>query len=660
MISEMTGAKYFSTFDAKSGFHQVQLDQESSLLTAFHTPFGVYKWNRLAFGLKDAPKAYQRRIKEEVTSQVEKCANYIDDIIVWGKTREEHDQAVRNLLEQCRKKNLTLNRQKTSIGKIELRFLGHILTDKGVKVDPQKVNSIKKMPHPNSFEQRAEKQAQLQRFIGSANYLSRFIANFSALTSPLRELMKKESEWVWTNDQEKAYQGIKQCLCEAPVLAPFDPNKDLILSVDASKDGLGAALLQEGHVIEYASSALTSAQKKYAQIEKEMLAIVFGCRRFRQYLWGRRVSVESDHKPLQYIMKKPMDELSARIQRLILKIQEFDLDVQYKPGRYLYLADTLSRAFLQSVHSANDIDSELENQILGIQKVCLPEDLLKKIQEHTYADSTCHAIKNLRNQLPEQLKPFWNVRHDLAEHDRLIMKTSKIFIPLTMRHEFLNIIHEGHQGIEKTLLKARGSVYWPQMRRDIQNYIAACDACQSSQSRPQKETIIQSPHPDYPFQECATDLFDFKGRKFIVLVDRYRRWICADPLRSNTAEFVILQLKKYFSTFGTPEKLRCDNGPPFSSNAFQLYAKSSGIALVTSSPRYPQSNGLAERAVQTVKFFLRKNEDFEKAMLHYRNTPIERGLPTPAELLMGRKLRYELPVPIMELIPKGTWTKNDL
>ncbi|PAA47069.1 hypothetical protein BOX15_Mlig004214g7 [Macrostomum lignano] len=668
IISKMTGAKFFSTFDAIAGFHQVALDHESSLLTAFHTPFGVYRWNRLPFGLKDAPEAYQRKIREEITSHVANSANYIDDIIVWGRTRKEHDDLVRQLLQQCKDKNLKLNKTKAKIGQRELKFLGHILTSEGVKIDPEKIRSIKDMPHPNSYSQISEKAAQLQRFIGSANFLSKFIPNFSALASPLRQLLKKDVAWNWGKWQEEAYEAIKESLCKAPLLGQFNLDQSVILSVDASKDGLGAALMQDGHVIEYASSSMTPAQKKYAQIEKEFLAIVFGCCRFRQYLWGRHVQVESDHKPLQFIMKKPLSELSARLQRLALKIQEFDLNVTYVPRKELYLADTLSRAYLKSVHSSNDIDDDIQCQILGVARVCLPDNLLKDIQHHTNADDLCHKLKDqiregwpdAKSQIAEELKPFWNIRHELMENDRLIYKSSKIFIPDSMRRQMLQILHESHQGVEKTLMKATESVFWPRMRHDIEQYISSCEKCQSYQAFHQKESMKMVEIPEYPFQECGTDIFYWKGETHIVLVDRLSRWICTDKITTTSAECVIKQLSQYFTTYGTPEVIRCDNGPPFGSNRFKEFAEQKGIRIRTSSPKYPQSNGLSERAVQTVKGFLNKAEDINCALLHYRNTPIERGLPTPAELVMGRKLRYQLPLPIEQLKPRQVWTKREL
>ena len=350
VATRLHGAKVFTKLDARNGFWHVALDDESSYLTTFHTPFGRYRWRRLPFGISSAPEVFQRRMHQliEGLSGIEVVA---DDFIVIGcgntveEANSDHDRALISFLERCKEQGVKLNTEKLNLRLTEVPFIGHIATDKGLRVDPAKVRAISEMPAPTD-------KAGVQRLLGLAQYLSKFLPRLSDITKPLRELTQNEVEWTWGTAQEEALDSLKKAVVTTPVLRYYNLEEEVTLQCDASQFGLGAALLQNGQPVAYASRALTGAETRYAQIEKELLAIVFACERFEPYVYGRDiVHVETDHKPLEPIFVKELNAAPKRLQRMLLRLQKYSLCVAYKKGRDMYLADTLSRAFLPEVNA---------------------------------------------------------------------------------------------------------------------------------------------------------------------------------------------------------------------------------------------------------------------------------------------------------------------
>ena len=288
VMVQFAGAKVLSKLDAKSGFWQLKLTPSSSQLCTFATPFGRYRFKRLPFGIKFASEVYHRTI-HGIFEDLPGVDTSMDDIIIWGESTEVHDQRLRAALQRCREVNLKLNPAKCEIGVLELTFLGDVVSAEGLKADPEKVRAIDEMEKPQSVK-------DLQRFLGMVNYLSRFIPDLSTRAAPLRTLPEKKDQWCWAHEQEQSWLDLKSSLKAAPVLQFFDPKKPIRVSCDASKSGLGAVILQkhhqsgepnhhdnnEWHPVAYAPRAMTEAESRYAQMEKETLAIVFACSRFDQ------------------------------------------------------------------------------------------------------------------------------------------------------------------------------------------------------------------------------------------------------------------------------------------------------------------------------------------------------------------------------------------
>ncbi|XP_037871580.1 uncharacterized protein LOC119629540 [Bombyx mori] len=279
LATKLNGAKYFSVLDANSGFWSVKLDKESADLCTFITPFGRYQYLRLPFGLNCAPEVFHAKLKQ-LLEGLDGVESFIDDIIVWGSTRREHDVRLNALFQKARDINLKFNKDKCRICVDEVTYLGHIFNKDGMKVDTEKVRAVINMPEPTDCK-------SLERFLGAINYLSKFIPNYSQHIFPLTRLLKKDVEWCWEIGHKNAFDKLKKLICEAPVLSLFDVGSEVLLSVDASSVAIGAVLMQRGRPVEYASRTLTDTQQRYAQIEKEMLAIVFACEKFHQYIYGK-------------------------------------------------------------------------------------------------------------------------------------------------------------------------------------------------------------------------------------------------------------------------------------------------------------------------------------------------------------------------------------
>ena len=347
ILPRLANAKVFTVLDAKDGFYHVKLDEASSFLTTFNTPFGRYRWLRMPQGISSAPEEYQRRQYDAIRGLkgVEVIA---DDTLVFGcgDTIEEatkyHDRNLKALLQRAREKNLKFNQSKLCLCCPSVTYMGHTLSADGLSPDKAKVEAVLSMNRPTDV-------ASVQRLLGFVNYLARFLPHLSDVCEPLRRLTDRDSIWDWQSSQENAFQKIKQLVTDAPILRYYDVTDPVTLQCDSSDFGLGATLLQHGQPVAFASRTLSPVEQRYAQIEKEMLGIVFGCERFRQYICGREVVfVHTDHKPLEMIFQKPLMMTPKRLQSMRLRLQDYNLKVSYIPGRNMHIADFLSRSPLPS------------------------------------------------------------------------------------------------------------------------------------------------------------------------------------------------------------------------------------------------------------------------------------------------------------------------
>ncbi|KAK3103001.1 hypothetical protein FSP39_015684 [Pinctada imbricata] len=648
---QLAGAKIFSTLDASNGFWGIVLDKESSRLTTFNTPFGRYRYKRMPFGICSAPEVFQKKMSQ-IFENIEGCDVIMDDILIWGTTVQEHNERLAKVLEAVRRERIRLNRSKCKIQMNEVKYMGHIFGEYGIKTCDDRIKAIDEFPEPKSVK-------ELQRFLGMVNYVGKFIQNQASITEPLRELLEKGVAWHWNERHEQSFKMLKAALVSAPVLKYFDPKEELTLSVDASSSGLGACILQNGQPVAYASRSLNKSEKNYAQIEKELLAVVFGCRKFHDYIYGQDTHVETDHKPLESLFKKSLSSAPPRIQRMMIKVEPYRLDVRYKPGKYLYIADTLSRA----VVSEPNTSEKDEFEIFATQYLSVTDRTLTALARESAEDDEMNELQGVIangwpdhiSQCSENVKKYWNFREELSIYKGIATKGRRLIVPESLREEILDQLHCGHTGTEKIKGRARELIFWPGINADIDKKVAECRVCNKYKRKQTKQPLKPHPVPDRPWQKLGLDLFELNKKTYLVVVDYFSKFFEINELQTTTSRAIINKLRPMFARHGIPDELITDNAPNLVSEEFHKFATDYGFIHTTSSPLYAQSNGMAERTVQTVKNLMRKcresKTDPNLALLELRNTPID-GIGTPTQLLFGRRTKSILPIHEELLSPK--------
>ena len=373
-----------------------------------------------------------------------------DDVKIHGEDEISHDQNLIQVLNQCRRIRLKLNLDKCIFKSMSIPFFGHVISNQGVKPDPKKMDAIRNMPTPTS-------KHELLSFLGLCNYLSVYVPNLSSILKPLRELTKKNITFTWNSQYDKIYQQAKNYILDnAITLCYYDPNLPLSLETDASQSGIGAVLLQEGRPIAFMSRALTETQSRYSNIEREILGIVTGIEYFHQYLFGKKFILYTDHKPMENLVLKPLVDMSPRIQRLMLRLTQYHMDIVYKSGKSMLVSDCLSR---MANPTTSEEDESLNLQIMSIeqQEQCITLSEVKKALTEDpvsilLGDLIVNGWPNSCKELENKLKPYWIHRFNLSLVDGIILLgKDRIVVPITLCENFLNALHYTHQGITKTL-----------------------------------------------------------------------------------------------------------------------------------------------------------------------------------------------------------------
>ena len=609
ILPELSKAKVFSVADARHGFWQVKLDEASSYLTTFWTPFGRYRWLRMPFGIATAPEEYQRR-QHEVLEGLPGIYVIADDILITGQgeSKEEalkdHDRNLLALLERAREVNLKLNPKKLKLRLSEVPFIGHLLTSTGVKPDPEKVRAVQEMPVPDGRTS-AEKIKAVQRFLGFVNYLAKFVPHLADECEPLRRLTDKDADWVWEKHHQDTFNRVKQLVADYPVLRYYDVNLPVTIQCDSSETGLGAALLQDGQPVAFASRTLTSTERGYAQIEKECLAIVFACERFNQYLFGRNsVSVQSDHKPLETIFAKPLTAAPKRLQGMLLRLQKFNLKVGYVKGSEMFLADTLSRAPLPSTdppkHCCRPEHEEVcrlnLESVNAAEFVRISSDGLKNIQCLTEADNQLQRLRmavlrewpETKQEIEPLIAEYWTYRDEIGVYNGVLYKGDRVIVPTALRKEMMKGIHASHQGQQACLRRAKDALFWPGMSSQIKEAVGNCSLCAEYQTAQPKEPLITPELPSRPWSIVAQDLYSFQGNNFLITVDAFSGYWEVDKLPQTTSPAVIDVAKQHFALYGIPDRVYTDNGPQFDCAEYTRFSKAWQFEHYTSSPYHSQ------------------------------------------------------------------------
>lgn len=648
----LTNKKYFTVLDLTTGFWHCKLTDSSSELCKFSTPFGIYQFLRLPFGLSVSPEIFQQAVND-VFGSIDGIVMYFDDLLIVADSEEKHDLIFQAVIQRARENNVHFNPDKIQYKKTSVKFLGHIFSQWGKSVDPDRIEAIKKLKNPTNIK-------ELQRLLGIVNHLREFVPNLADDTACLTQLMKKNVHFEWLPFHSDALDSIKDKICLNISLVVFDPKKSIEIQCDSSQNGIGTCLMQNGRPVSFASRSLTQSERNYAQIEKELLAIVYSVQKFHYYLYGQKsIVVYSDHKPLIPIFKQPLSEVSSkRLARLLLKTLAYDLKVQHVPGKLMHIADALSRDFLPCQPN----DEVLMTQVHSVSSVIVT-NVEKQYAKETLSDETLQQVIDFYNNgwpnnsrsLNNNLKKYFAIRNELTVEDNLVYFKNRLVIPNSLQHSTLIQLHSGHQKIVKSKALAQQTVFWPGINSDLEAFVAKCSVCAEVAPSQKKLNMIQHDIPDLPWWQIAVDILEYKGLFYLVVIDYYSKWIDAILMKDKTAHTVVDILSFLFSVHGVPKVLFADNNP-FKSYVCTEFAEQQNFTIVTCSPHFHQSNGLAERAVGIVKSFLKKcfrdpKATLQNCLLQYRITPIAGLGASPAQLLMSRQLRSSLPIHVSKLKP---------
>ena len=454
VLAQIGNAKVFSKLDANSG--KIELAPESAKLTTFITPYGCFCFNRLPFGITSAPEHFQRRMSE-ILQGLNGVVCLVDDILVYGTTQEEHDTHLMAALQKIKEAGLTLSKDKCEFNQTHIKYLGQQIDKTGVRPDPDKVHAIQNMRPPTNVR-------ELRQFLGMINQLSKFSPFLADQSKPLRDLLSTKNQWAWEDVQSTAFNNIKAVIASSQVLGLYDPTNCTIVSADASSFGLGAVLQQrqkngELRPIAFISRSLSDTEKRYAQIEKEALAVTWTSERFQDYLIGLHYTIETDHKPLVPLLSsKNLEELPIRIQCFCLRLMRFSYTIVHVPGKSLCTADALSRSPVSTTCSD---DSKFQQEVdayvnLLINTLPATKGRLIEIQSQQDEDPVCQKLKQYcqeqwpdKSSLKRPYKPYTAVASELCVANDLLLRGSRLVIPPSLWPDILNKIHTGHQGITK-------------------------------------------------------------------------------------------------------------------------------------------------------------------------------------------------------------------
>ena len=656
ITAQLDGAQVFSVLDAESGFHQIRLDEVSRPLTTFAAHCGLYRFRRLPFGIACAPEVFQR-VVSDIIAGLSGVIVYIDDILVYGSTSEEHAERLQAVRKRLQAANLKLNLGKCQIGKTKVKYLGHWLTDSGVLPDDDKLLAISDMPTPKS-------RSDVQRFIGMATYLGRFIPDLSVITDPLRR-RAKQTPFTVDAEFQQAFCRAKESIAKSlRCLAYFRPEPEVptAISCDASPCGLGAILWQQDQhgqwlPVSCASRSLTDVETRYSQLEREMLGVVFALQRFRQYVLGREVEVRTDHKPLISIVRKPFDDVPPRLQRWLVSLMPYSYRLVHVPGERLLCVDALSRAPVsdstqspaEARSMAEYVGLVLEASPVGLDQVAQATDedatlrnIMRRVTTSTWSNTT--ALE----------EPYLLVRDQLSAADGVLLFNSRVIIPEGLRVPIMSLAHEGHPGREAFQEALRRRVWWPGMTKDATIYAERCSECWRRRTNSHQELLPTE--IEGVWEKLAMDIVTIDGMHLLSIVDYGSRYPDVFILRDTSSKDIINALSETFSRFGLPSQVVSDNGPQFVSHEMSNFLGRLGIKHTKSSPRYARSNGMVERfhrvlkeRMATLKPHLNFNRRLHQVLFDIRNSHNRMIGTTPNDALFGRVIRTRLP----EIIPSN-------
>ena len=598
------GNTVFSSLDLLNGFWQIPMDPDSRAVTAFSTPCGHYEWLRLPFGLRNAPLTFQRMVNTLFAGMIgHGLFVYLDDIIIVSKDMDSHLRQLDTVFTRLSEAGLKVKLSKCDFLKPRITFLGHVVDESGIHTSDDKVSAVRNFPVPRNSD-------HVRSFLGLAGYYRPFIQGFASIASPLTRLLKKDVTFTWEEAHQAAFDHLKEALTKAPVLSFPDYTLPFAIYTDASSHGVGAVLMQQAEssrprVIAYASRVLNSAESKYSVTHQEALAVIWALKHWRDIIFGYRIVVHTDHLPVTQLFK--VKNLSGRLARWFLTIQEFAPEFKYVPGKANTVADALSRHIPVAVVTAISNYS--------------PSELAEAQRSDPFWSRVIQALERDDESLlpPSMPLPFSSflLRGDILCHAQTSTggTTTQLVIPQALVPSTLRLIHDspvaGHPGRDRTLTMARAKYYWPGMRKDVESHVAHCVSCARTKGHTTTAPLLNYPLPNCPFDVVGIDILQLPKSRLgscyvLVCVDHFSRFTILAPLPDKSASSVALALvNTLICPYTTPRILLSDNGLEFKNQILKGVCERFGITQTFIAAYHPAANGLVERTNKKILDILR-------------------------------------------------------
>ena len=696
-LEALSGSEWFSTLDLKSGYWQVELDKEDKEKTAFSAGNGLWQFTVMPFGLCNAPATFERLMEQVLAGlPITIALVYLDDVLVPGISFPNHVSNLRQVFQRLQRAKLKLSPKKCLLFQREVNYLGHVVSGKGISTDPRKVQAVLSWPTPADA-------SEVKSFVGLCSYYRRYIPSFSDISQPLSQC-SQEKPFNWTPAAEAAFLQLKHALTSAPVLGYPNPTGEFILDTDASNYGIGAVLsqLQDGQerVIAYFSRSLNRAERQYCVTRKELLAMVKAIRHFHCYLYGQRFILRTDHAALRWLLnfKSPEGQLARWLEQL----QQYDFEVQHRPGAGHNNADALSRrpCLYQPCRHCDRLESRdhlhekqresgttdascqavtIENHqdvgswtLAELRQAQTQDKNIQPVMEWLEKSDTRPSWENVAPQ-SETTKAYWaqwdslklynGVLYRLLENANGDKVTKQLVVPESLRPSVLHHLHNlstsGHLGVAKTTGRIKERFYWVNVHKDVRNWCKSCDVCASRRGPPKK---IRAPLGQYnvgsPMERVAIDILgplptSVAGNKYLLIAsDYFTKWVEAYAMPNQEAVTVAdVLVKEFVCRFGVPLFIHSDQGRNFESAVFGEMCRLLGISKTRTTPLHPQSDGMVERFNQTIENQLSKYVDDHQRdwdmylpflMMAYRTAVHETTGHSPSQLMLGRNLRLPI------------------